>query len=634
MYNEKKIGVFISHIFGDYQKDICQGIIDKAIDYGYIVEIFHTSDGENLGKYGIGENSILRVPNFREFEGIIFASGTYPSLELRDNIRIALSEKCICPIIEIDNSTKLFPSIILENNTTTSQIAEHLILVHHHKRICYLGCTTEAYYSNIRLDQYKAALAKNHIKVGEHDTYDSAYSETAVKKAFSHFLQSGKPDAIVCYNDRMALLLMIAVLKAGYSIPGDIAITGCDNLEEGQNVTPTLTTVSFPVYELGTTAVEQLMKMLHKQNIAATTTIYAELILGGSCGCKAAENSNTIFFEKKLMRRIDNLESSIIGSMRMAANLQGISDIDDGMDLLSNAVAELDNCSEFYLCLYSDWDLISNHLRELTSSEETPNSDTILLKLAVKNGKRLPECSFTKKSILPDYIYKNSQSAYLITPLFFEEKEFGYIAIAYNNNKLAYHFQLIHWLQIINQMLESIYDAKKTTMLVNRLEVLYLKDQLTGLYNTFGLDKKKKLLITEALEDNDTICCFMFDLDDLKTINNSFGHQEGDFAIKVVAHALEASVRPDDICVRNSGDDFYVLARGYNNSMAENLVDNVCKYLEHYNKLNSKPYPITVSSGYAITHAADLGDSYQINDLINEADKKMYHSKKSQHSYI
>ncbi len=630
MYHAKKIGVFISHIFGDYQKNICQGIIDRAIDYGYIVEIFHTTDGENLGKYGIGEGSILRVPNFNEFQGIIFASETYPSLELRDRIRLALQEKCPCPIIEINRSSKQFPSIILENNTITGQLVTHLIREHHLSRICYLGCNQEAYYSELRLRAYQEAMAKNQRSIGNYDTYECNYSETAVTKALSYFLQEDKPDAIVCYNDRMALLLMIALLKAGYSVPEDIAVTGCDNLEEGQNITPKLTTVSFPVYELGTTAIEHLMKMIHKQEIPASTTVYAEPVLGASCGCKAADQPNTILFDRKLMKRIEKLESSIIDSMRMAANFQGITDIDEGMDLLSDTIEELDNCSEFYLCLYSDWDLISNHIRELTlTEEEIPDEDTILLKLAVKNGKRLPECSFTKKSILPDFIYKNSQSAYIFTPLFFEEKEFGYTAIAYKNNQIAYHFQLIHWLQIINQMLESIYDAKKTLMLVNRLETLYLNDFLTGLFNTYGFNRQKQSLIEEAVKAKDTICCFVFDMNGLKTINDQYGHQEGDFSIRVIAHAIESSANHGDICARFSGDEFFILARGYNSNTAKDLIDNVYKYLSHYNKLSSKPYNITVSGGFSLANAAELANPYDTDELFDEADKKMYLVKKS-----
>ena len=82
MYHSKKIALFISHIFGDYQRNVCQGVVDQAAEYGFKTEIYATSsDGEDLGEYGSGEASILRIPNFEDFSGIVMASGTYPAQE-------------------------------------------------------------------------------------------------------------------------------------------------------------------------------------------------------------------------------------------------------------------------------------------------------------------------------------------------------------------------------------------------------------------------------------------------------------------------------------------------------------------------------------------------------------------------
>ncbi|MBD5488743.1 MAG: diguanylate cyclase [Lachnospiraceae bacterium] len=67
MYHTKKIGVFVSHIVGEYQRRICQGIIDQASESGYCVEIFSSTDEKISGNYRLGEESILRIPNFDNF---------------------------------------------------------------------------------------------------------------------------------------------------------------------------------------------------------------------------------------------------------------------------------------------------------------------------------------------------------------------------------------------------------------------------------------------------------------------------------------------------------------------------------------------------------------------------------------
>lgn len=135
---------------GFYQKNVCQGIIDKALEYGYTAEIFASMDGENLGDYSLGEESILTLPNFDDLSGVIFASETYPNEQLKDQIYSLLKEKCHCPIIEIAVYKQQFPSVSLENNHPFFDITEHLITEHHYKNICYFGCADESFFSDAR----------------------------------------------------------------------------------------------------------------------------------------------------------------------------------------------------------------------------------------------------------------------------------------------------------------------------------------------------------------------------------------------------------------------------------------------------------------------------------------------------
>lgn len=77
MQNNKKIALFISHIYGEYQRNLCTGIITRAAEYGYQIDIFASNDGETTEELEQGESSILKIPNFSSYRGVIFASGTY-----------------------------------------------------------------------------------------------------------------------------------------------------------------------------------------------------------------------------------------------------------------------------------------------------------------------------------------------------------------------------------------------------------------------------------------------------------------------------------------------------------------------------------------------------------------------------
>lgn len=611
MYHTKKIGVFISHIMGYYQKNVCQGIIDKALEYGYTAEIFTTMDGENLGEYGIGEESILHIPNYANYDGIIFASETYPMTDLKNQILEALQKECTCPVVEIAVSNQHFPAVALENCSMVSDLTRHLVSVHHYNRICFLGCSSERYFSDSRENYYRNTMQELKKNVTPNDVFCCDYDSTQIADALAFFLESEqKPDAVICYNDRMALLFMMAAKNAGFKIPQDIAITGCDCTEDGAHVTPALTSVTFPVYELGVSAVEKLLLLMQKETVPAVTNITAAPFFSASCGCPTQTVTDPLFFQHRLNERIGSLEDSILTSMRMSAAFQRISDLDEGMNLLENYVHIIDGCKEFYLCLYSDWNVVSDQIQGLTHfvDDADMHSDEIILKLAIRDQKRLPECSFRKTpdhSLLPAHIYQASNSAYIYTPLFFEDKEFGYIALSYKDNHIDYHFQLVHWFMDINQMLQSICEAKCTSLLIHQLEDIYTKDSLTNLYNKSGFIQYATPLLNQAANENLAVTCFHFHIDNLDKINTSFGHAEGDFALRVTGHALSACMQPADICARFSGNDFYLISSTYTQAAAEELIPRIQKYLTNYQHLSNKDYTISIHGTYSYATALE-----------------------------
>lgn len=629
MYHAKKIGVFISHIFGAYQQGVCQGIVDRALEYGYTAEIFTSLDGENLGSYALGEESILHIPNYDSFDGIIFASDTYISQELRQKILDRL-KTLSCPIVEIAVKGAHFPAVSLENNSMAGDLTAHFLTVHHAARVCYLGCTEESYPSNLRETYYRDALQKLGKTPGENDIYHCRYENDDVNQALNFFCQAGTPNAVVCYNDRLALMFLAAALAAGHRVPEDIAITGCDDTPDGQNVSPMLTTVSFPVYELGACAIDSLLFQIRNGSPAAVSCPTAKPLIRNSCGCSHAGNANSIFFTQRLSARIASLENSILDSMNMSSSLQHVTELDAGMELLAEFVPQLEHCREFYLCLYADWDSVSSHILALTNQEEAvSDTDTILLKFAFKNGKRLPECSFLKKNLLPDYLYNDSDCAYIYIPLYFEDKKFGYIALAYEENRIDHQFRLVQWQMNINQMLQSICETKRTGMLVNRLEDIYMKDALTGLYNKHGYDHLEEPLLHRAIEEKLSLTAFLIDMDGLKRINDTYGHSEGDFAIQVLGQAIESTAAGEEICARFSGDEFYILAAGLSEKEAKQRVRSIASYLDHYHKLSSKAYEISCSCGFASALPSPGFTAEDVQELFSLADKQMYTEKKN-----
>lgn len=636
MYHKKKIALFISHVYGEYQSNLSQGVIQQAMDYGYCTEVYATNDGENLGDYGIGEESILKIPNFEDFDGVVFASDTYLDPAMKENVCALLQKHPNCPVIEITEYQPSFPCICLENNLTAGILTEHLLNVHNCKRICYLGSLSERFFSDRRQKAYELALAQQGLFPGEYDIYLCRETEDDYTQAVSFFNDPADAscDAVVCYNDRVAIGFWLAAYRAGYKIPRDFAIVGCDNSIDGQNIDPPLTTVTFPTYQVGCAAVTSLMEHMQGKGEPAKT-VFAEPVYAGSCGCSYHNDTPSFIYSQTLTRRIAELEKSAFLSMQMSAAFSHVTDIDDGMDLLAQYVREMHPFQAFYLCLYSNWDSLSSHILELThtAGTDTADNDTMLLKLAIRGGKRLAECSFSKVSLLPDFITKDSAASYVISPLFFEDRAFGYLALSFADNRLDYPFYLVHWIKNITQLLQNICESKRAKVLTQHLEEIYMKDVLTGLYNHHGYQHYEEELLASCAP-GEQISALLFDLDELKTINDHFGHKEGDFALRGIGQALRSAARADDICSRFSGDEFYCLIKRENAEEVKEFVKRVEQYLANYNSLSDKPYNISVSTGYATAACSASTSAEDVRALFAAADSQMYDIKKNKVKHV
>ncbi|MCR4588879.1 MAG: substrate-binding domain-containing protein [Lachnospiraceae bacterium] len=603
MYHNKQIAVFISHIYGEYQTNLCQGILDTASEYGYHAEVFTTSDGENLGRYNLAEDQIATLPQYDDFDGIIFASGTYVNPALRDSLSRTFLEleqsrnkRCV---IEICNEPSPFRSVVLENSLTSGTLTEHLITVHGAKRICFLGTTLDETYSVKRLKAVTDALARHNLSMEEADHILCTETKDSYLAALKAFTREGAslPDGVVCYNDRIAIEFIMTAYEAGYRIPRDFAVAGCDHSKAGQSMEPPLTTVTFPAYELGRSSVKSLMEGL-KGSGDAVSTVFAEPVYGGTCGCTHYGKKPGFLYARELMEHISQVESSILASLRMSSYFPMIDDLDEAISYLEEYIGSIADLTGFYMCLYGNWDQPDPAVQAELYPENEPlfAEDQVLLKLAYQNGEKLPECSFQKKSLLPAFLTASLEESVIISPLTYGERLFGYIALSFRNDRIHYPFQLIQWIATISQLLEKIRSKKQALLLTGKLEDFYYTDSLTGLYNRDGFqhffNKEYDLLLLISLDDYGQIC-------------KNYGSQEGDFALAVLSQALTSQMS-DLLLPAYLKDGLFQLALKGDEAFCEDLILKIRKYLTHYQQLNPRPYEIKARFGYTNITGSDL----------------------------
>jgi two-component system cell cycle response regulator len=155
------------------------------------------------------------------------------------------------------------------------------------------------------------------------------------------------------------------------------------------------------------------------------------------------------------------------------------------------------------------------------------------------------------------------------------------------------------------------------------LHFLSLIDELTGLHNRRGFvtlgEQHLKLTRRRGLR---TSLVFV-DLDDLKYINDSFGHREGDYALQGVARALRECFRDSDIIARLGGDEFCALLSDASESSEEIVRERLCRLLEAHNDVAQRPYRLSVSLG-----VVEVNGPVGLEHDIARADALMYAQKR------
>ena len=109
------------------------------------------------------------------------------------------------------------------------------------------------------------------------------------------------PRAIVCANDQTALGVMSALRKHGIGVPGQVAVTGFDDIPLARHLRTSLTTVRQPIKQLGTTAFDVLYSMLNREHLPARDIVLpTELIRRESCGCPAPADQADIGWYREI----------------------------------------------------------------------------------------------------------------------------------------------------------------------------------------------------------------------------------------------------------------------------------------------------------------------------------------------
>ncbi|NWF75335.1 MAG: diguanylate cyclase [Nitrospirae bacterium] len=157
------------------------------------------------------------------------------------------------------------------------------------------------------------------------------------------------------------------------------------------------------------------------------------------------------------------------------------------------------------------------------------------------------------------------------------------------------------------------------------LRTMSLRDELTGLYNRRGFFTLIEHYFKLSMRDHRGFFILYSDLDDLKKINDALGHTAGDSALMDTAFILKENFRDSDIIARIGGDEFVVAPIWTSGDSIEVILSRFYYALENFNLQKARKYKLLLSTGTAFF---DPVSPCSIDELLNQADKSMYKSKR------
>ncbi|MDH4206091.1 MAG: sensor domain-containing diguanylate cyclase [Desulfobacteraceae bacterium] len=216
-------------------------------------------------------------------------------------------------------------------------------------------------------------------------------------------------------------------------------------------------------------------------------------------------------------------------------------------------------------------------------------------------------------------------SKQIIMPLSLAGSTLGMLAILPENNEQLNDEKMELLTTISNILSMSLKNAQE----YHKLKEMAVKDGLTGILNRKGFQNFIQKEFHRAKRYHRPLSLIMIDVDNFKKINDSIGHQAGDYVLLELAGCLKRSIRQADIVFRYGGDEFVILLPDTDMEQAKMLLKRVLSDVEkHAFDWESHQMNVKISCGISTT--GELENHEDEKDLISKADTRLYSAKRSQ----
>lgn len=256
-----------------YSDEIIRGAERAARAHGHslLIAATHSASGRDL---------VFAVAG--KVDGLVVMARSLSEPEVR-----TLADRV--PIVLLAGGRRLrgIDYVAADNANGSAEATRHLV-EHGYEDVAFVGGPPNSPDARARFNGFCRTVAAAGLRPPERLEAHGDFTERGGARAVEELLQARPrpPRALVLGNDQMAVGALGVLARAGLSVPGDVALTGFDDIQLARHVRPPLTTVSQPMRELGAECVRLLLRRLDEPSVEPETVVLpTTLVVRASCGC-------------------------------------------------------------------------------------------------------------------------------------------------------------------------------------------------------------------------------------------------------------------------------------------------------------------------------------------------------------
>ena len=631
----KTVGAFLCKAYSLFDSAVYAALEKEATRLNYNVVIFTTVGyfaSQNF--YDMQEKRMFSFAPIEHLDGILMAPDTYEIEGFKEELLEAVKERARCPVVTIRHKSDELDCVHTDEEKAIMPLLRHLLDDHGLKRIRFLAGYEGHPDSEARVKAYRTAMQEHGLTVD--DKKDICHGNmwyNCGPEAYRILVGEAeeKPEAVVCANDYMAAGLIKEILNHGLRVPEDIVVTGFDNVPNLNLDELKVTTVEQDFTGMTVEAFRELDRQIRSgdsrtaRDHNVSIGVPGQLVLSESCGCGKRDSAYFTAINKENAHTLDVLHNREVGMTYLSIEMGGCDDVKQMHRVLIEKKSDTPDLQDLYVCLFQNG---KNAEGEPIFAKEMTDTMCLVHVMKDKQDCGMPMVSFDKSQLLPALAERNEPQVLYLMMLHQNENAYGYAVYHYYPGCIPSNF-FQHWNVILSGALSNIHKRNELLELYEERRLSSITDVMTHLLNRRGLEEKLQ-------PDWHTLCArktyvsfVSFDLDNLKQINDHYGHLAGDYAIRAMGSALRNAAPKDAMAARMGGDEFLAVLPGADQRAAAEFLRRFEKELDAINKREKRSFQVEASYG---SYVVRLDEMTSMEDCMRLSDEAMYRAKEERHA--